>query len=68
MKKFIATVQILVESDTEINASDSLGEFLSESIQNGNMVDWEFLRVGEQLLYPTETLLERFTGSADPED
>lgn len=47
----LATVQILVDEEDAIVATDGFSEMLSH---NSWVLDWSYLKVGGQFLYPSE--------------
>ena len=54
-KKYVATVQILVDAEDDSTACDGLSELLSH---NKFVVDWSYLKLGGQYCLPTERYIE----------
>lgn len=50
----IATVQILVDEDDAIRATDGFSEMLSH---NPWVIDWAYLKIGGQIMYPAEIII-----------
>ncbi len=50
---FVATIQVLIEAETEGEASDNMSELLSNNEGNG-IIDWGYFQLGGQYMTPTE--------------
>jgi len=62
MKHYIATVHILVKTNDESDACDAIAEAMRHLTYDGDscFADWEYVRVGKQLLSPVETTEKSF--------
>ena len=56
-KVYIATVQVAVKADSPGEAADGLSAILTELMPPDPdfMLDWTYLKVGGQYLYPVES-------------
>ena len=56
---FVATVQVVIEARDADWAADILAETLGEDLVNDKILDWCYLKVQGQYLYPTKRYLGR---------
>ena len=56
MKRFIATVQLVLEEESELEASETVTAWFTDFLQQqeGGPLDWGFVSIGHQYLYPSE--------------
>lgn len=58
-KAYVATVQLLIVTETFEEACDGISSILSEyDMGDGTLKDWAYLEVGGQLLSPTPVLFD----------
>jgi len=60
---YVATVQITIHPNEKVEtfaeACDWMSGLFSEQLENdGKIVGWHYLKVGDQYLYPTEQAIE----------
>lgn len=53
-KAYLATVQILVEAPCQEDATEIVSSVMRDKTYDGTFVDWAYLRLLGQYLYPTE--------------
>jgi hypothetical protein len=57
-KAYVATIQVLIDAADYRQACDVLHGALTELDSENGILDWGYLRIGGQYLYPQETLVE----------
>lgn len=58
-KAYVATVQLLIVAESDAEAMDAVSNILSEyEMADGTLKDWAYLRIGGQLLSPTERYID----------
>ena len=55
---YVATVQIIIHPDDVNNEADACDWFSALLSENHQVLDWQYLTVGPQILSPTETYVE----------
>jgi len=53
-KVYVATIQVVVNAESEVRAADGISALMTELTDPLFLIDWGYLRMGGQLLYPTE--------------
>ena len=57
-KAYVATVQLLIVAESDAQAMDAVSGILSDYEIEGALKDWAYLRLGGQILSPTERYID----------
>ena len=59
-KKYVATIQILMDASSSDEACDGLSAILSDGCAPdfGFVLEWRYLMIGDQFMYPTQRYVD----------